>query len=251
MGCRTEQRDNYDTANNVEGCHFIYLLRNFSRLKHLSCFSKSLVCTRSNGEEMARRQKKNIYIYIMHTHTLQNIYMGRTRSAIISNQDVIDLVLDFSLPLSFSQQHLALVTAGHPGSVVTHHYVSVSHTIRNLCVFVPWSLAPRRKTRSSPLLPPPAPAPTPSPQVALPLFQGTHVLHVCVVSAGVTGRGWVLVLCCQSINSVNHAPLYSDNKKVFTPLLYFLTYLHLFFFPYLGNEALTVRLLLSSEAQPV
>lgn len=64
--------------------------------------------------------------------------MGREgmRSVIISNQDVIDLVLDFSLPpapppRSLSHQHLALVTVGHRGLIaavrqtVIHHYLSV------------------------------------------------------------------------------------------------------------------------------
>lgn len=89
------------------------------------------------------------------TRTLEDIYMGREgmRSVIISNQDVIDLVLDFSLPpslpLALSHQHLALVTVGHWGLIaavrqtVIHHYLSVLHTYtKSLCASVPWSPTP-------------------------------------------------------------------------------------------------------------
>lgn len=206
MGCRTEQQDNYYTANSVEGCHFIYLLCNFSLLKHFSCFSKSLCEEQWRGDDKKRWHiYTHIYVYIKctHTHALQNIYMGRTRSAIISNQDVIDLVLDFSLPLSFSQQHLALVTAGRPGSIVTHHYVSVSHTIRNLCVFVPWSLALRRKTRTALL----CSSPHTLPWSRAPTFPGDSCVACTCCECRCNGEaGGHLVLCCRSINSASLAP---------------------------------------------
>lgn len=54
--------------------------------------------------------------------------------AIISNQDVIDLVLDFSLlPQPFSHQHLALVAAGRPASGAARHYV-FTHNEESPCV---------------------------------------------------------------------------------------------------------------------
>lgn len=206
MGCRTEQQDNYYTANSVEGSFCLFTLQFFPPKTFFLFLQESV------WGAMERRWQKtmtyihtHIYVYIQctHTHTLQNIYMGRTRSAIISNQDVIDLVLDFSLPLSFSQQHLALVTAGRPGSIVTHHYVSVSHTIRNLCVFVPWSLALRRKTRTALL----CSSPHTLPWSRAPTFPGDSCVACTCCECRCNGEaGGHLVLCCRSINSASLAP---------------------------------------------